>query len=351
VNKTYKQTILAGAMVIALEISALPGMALASIKGGEEKTSLKSSALVSQSAINADCLVMNDCSATIRNELAGIQLGHIPDPLGELVLEEKELRRKLGKFASRLELPEKVVIKRQGALLKGSEVKAKIKSLCQVDGKKNIEIDVSRVPGTIVLPGNLIDWQIESNSDNQLGMRLFCLTAQTDGGSFRQLIQVNVAQVIEAAQLTRLVKPGELVTKEMINKKRVELKSERANLPISYEEAVGKCLARFKSPGTILRSSDLSTGENNICVSKAAKPRQSFVPAATAQRTDRENWAIKPGDKVDFHFANGTLALTMPARAVEGGEIGDEISLINLKNRQRVHGIIVDKGRVEYAKN
>lgn len=351
-NSSIKQTILHTATSILLILgTAITPVHATPIEGkAGVKTTLKNSALVTRSEINADCLIKSDCSETIRGELAGIQLGHIPDPLGELVIEEKELREKLGKYASGLNLPKQVVIKRQGAILKGSEVENKIRSLCNSESDKNIKIDVSRVPTNIVLPGNLIEWQLTPNSDSKLGMRLFFLTARTDGGNFRQLIQVPVAKVIEAAQLTRLAKPGELISQEMVSKKVIEITSEQANMPLTYADVVGKCLGRFKSPGTILRSSDISSGENNMCSAQYKKAKQSSNTTPARRSNDRSNWVIKPGEKVEYRFANGTLELTFPARAVEGGEIGDSISLINLKNQKRVEGIIADKGLVEYAK-
>lgn len=336
--------------VILLGLSSSPTLAATSELKSPIKATLKSSALVSQSEISADCLIKSDCKANLRDELASIQIGYIPDPLGELILEQSELRERLGSVAERVELPKKVVIKRQGAFLKGSEVVRKIVEICNPESNADIEIDSSRVPNNIILPGNLQTWELTPNSENRLGMRLLTLTAQTDGGSFRQLIQVSVVRIIEAAQLTRLARPGELVDNGMISKKRVELKSEQANLPLSYDEAVGKCIGRFKSAGTILRSSDLSNGENNIC---ATKNRKSTTGGdqAPANLRDRKSWVIKPGDQVEYHFANGSLELTFPARAIEGGQPGDQINLINLRNQKKVQGIITDKGQVKYAKN
>jgi len=346
INSTGK-TILSS--VILLTLAVLPGklQAATSEPSSPARATLKSSALVSQSEIKADCLIKADCNSEFRNELANIHLGVIPDPLGELVISETELRNKLGKMSGRLDLPKKVVIRRQGAFLKSTDVIAKIKTICNPDQNPNIEIDTSRIPNNIILPGNLQSWALSANSDNRLGMRLFSLTAETDGGKFRQLVQVSVVKIIEAAELTRLAKPGELISSEMIGKKRVELKSEQANLPMRYEDVVGKYLARYKSAGTILRSTDLAKDAENVC-----KTKNGNLPRKTSNfSNNRENWVVKPGEEVEFHFANGTLNLNFPARAMEGGQVGDQINLINLKNQKKVQGVITEKGRVEYAKN
>ena len=60
-------------------------------------------------------------------------------------------------------------------------------------------------------------------------------------------------------------------------------------------------------------------------------------------------WLIKPGDSVEFRVNSGALSLSIPAKAVSGGNSGDEIELINLKNKRRISGIITEKGIVEYA--
>jgi flagella basal body P-ring formation protein FlgA len=316
----------------------------------DQITALKSTVLINSSEIKADCLIKSEASPELRENLAAIQLGHIPDPLGELVLAGSDIERKLGSLASRLSIPDHVTIRRAGAMLKGADIAERITSLCKGPDAEDLAVDLSRVPTNIVLPGALQNWEINTNSDNILGMRLFVLTAQTDGGPFRQLIQVRVSRIVEAAELTRLARPGETINNNMIRRKQVEVKSDQSNIPVTYAEAVGKCLGRFKSAGTVLRSSDLSTGSGNICKSSDKSDSnlrsESFVKVAK-----RDSWVIKPGENVDFHFNSGTLSLKIPARAVQGGSEGDEITLINLQNQRRIRGVIKEKGRVEYAQN
>ena len=62
-----------------------------------------------------------------------------------------------------------------------------------------------------------------------------------------------------------------------------------------------------------------------------------------------DTWLIKPGDNVEFRVNSGALSLSIPAKAVQGGNSGDEIELINLKNKRRISGVITEKGIVEYA--
>jgi flagella basal body P-ring formation protein FlgA len=318
----------------------------------EQITALKSTVLVSGSEIKADCLIKSEASQELRDNLAAIQLGHIPDPLGELVLDKTDIQRKLGNLATGLSIPERITIRRAGAMLKGVDIAGRISALCKSADADDLAVDLSRVPANIVLPGALQNWEINTNSENTLGMRLFVLTAQTDGGPFRQLIQVRVSRVVEAAELTRLARPGETISSSMIRKKKVEVKSDQSNIPVTYAEAVGKCLGRFKSPGTVLRSGDLSMGASNICRNndkssiKPADRSENFVTASS-----RDAWVIKPGESVDFHFNSGTLSLKIPARAVQGGSEGDEITLINLQNQRRIRGVIKERGRVEYAQN
>jgi len=337
---------------VALLCCSQAGAAIIIPSAKDQITALKSTVLVNSSEIKADCLIKSETSSELRENLAAIQLGHIPDPLGELVLDKTEIQRKLGSFATGLAIPDRVTIRRAGSILKGSDIAERITSLCNESESCELSVDLSRVPSNIVLPGNLQNWEIMTNSENTLGMRLFVLTAQTDGGPFRQLIQVRVSRIVEAAELTRLARPGETVSSSMIRKKKVEVKSDQSNIPVTYAEAVGKCLGRFKSPGTVLRSSDLSIGPGNICkTSDKASSLSLSKQQNFAKKSGRESWLIKPGEDVDFHFNSGTLSLKIPARAVQGGSEGDEITLINLQTQRRIRGVIKDKGRVEYAQN
>lgn len=347
--KQHLAKILMIAGLVAVSADSLEA-AIMSRSTRDRITTLKSTALINGSEITADCLIKSGASKELREHLASIQLGHIPDPLGEIVINKDEMLRRLGSLASNLAIPDKITIRRDGSILKGTTVSERISAICRASGEEDLRIDLSRVPTNMVLPGTLQSWDVKTNSDNTLGMRLFVLTAQTAGGPFRQLIQVRVSRVIEAAQLTRLSRPGETIDNSMIRRKEVEVKSDQSNIPLTYREATGKCLGRFKSAGTILRSSDLSDGSRNLCKSNGRSNKDNDSKRFT-RPGDRDSWLIKPGESVDFHVNSGALSLKIPARAVQGGGEGDEIMLINLQNQRRIRGIIKDKGRVEYAQN
>lgn len=331
---------------LAMGCSTAIHAAISEISVSDNLPSFKSTVVVSNSEIKADLLIKNDVSATIREELANIQIGHIPHPLGELVIARPELLKKLGDIANSISIPDKITIRRLGTILKGSEVGERIREICSAQISGELNIDLSRIPTNVVLPGNIVNWEINTSSDNNLGMKLFVLTAQTDGGPFRQLIQVKVSRMIEAAQVVRLAKPGEEINQSMIRPHKMEVKSDLSNAPLTYVEALGKNLGRFKSAGTVLRNSDVS--EKSQMTGKS-EPESRKAPRTIAKADSHDNWIIKPGENVNFHFNSGTLSMMIPARAVQGGQAGDEITLINLQNKRRIRGIITEKGKVEYA--
>ena len=200
---------------------------------------------------------------------------------------------------------------------------------------------------------------MKSNSTNELGMRLFALEAETEGGPFRQLIQVNVSKTIEAAELCQLVKPGEVITEDMIKPVPVTIKNEKNNTAVSYKDVIGKTLDRFKSAGTIIRNSDLSKSSSTKMASAkkttskvtGIRTPQALNMMSATMKTEalNESFLIKPGENVEFRVNSGALSLSIPAKAVQGGNSGDEIELINLKNKRRISGVITEKGVVEYA--
>ena len=338
---------------------AMSGSAMASIHNTNPMgtpVSFKSQALVAGCEVKADSLVKSG-DEKVRKELAAIQLGNIPNPLGELVLDRETISEKLGDLASSVEIPEKVSVKRLGAILKGADVKAKIEEYCQNNSSDKLNFDFSKLASTIVLPGNAISWNITPNSDNELGLRVFALNAETEGGPFQQLVQVRISKTIEAAQLCQLVKPGEVITESMVKPVSVLIKNERSNQPVAYRDIIGKTLDRFKSAGTVIRSSELAdAGKYSKVVSEPqtisnAQPSKSLNMMAAASKNDveMEDWLIKPGESVEFRVNSGSLSLTIPAKAVQGGNTGDEIELINIKNKRRISGIVTEKGVVEYA--
>ena len=346
----------------SLIISLLIGLSLTTssyAKATSNTTSFatfKKSAVVAGCTVNADSLIKKS-DENLAKELANIQLGNIPNPLGEIILDKETIAYKLGDLANCVEIPESVTIKRLGSVLNSDLVKAKIEEYCMENCDDKLSFDFSRLSSMIILPGNVISWDIQSNSTNELGMRLFALEAETEGGPFKQLIQVNVSKTIEAAELCQLLKPGEIITEDMVRPVSVVIKNEKNNTAVAYKDVIGKSLDRFKSAGTIIRNSDLSKSDKKI-----AKPRkstkiegirtpQALTMMATTSKKDimTENWLIKPGEKVEYRVISGALSLSIPAKAVQGGNSGDEIELINLKNKRRINGVITEKGVVEYA--
>ncbi|MDD3000577.1 MAG: flagella basal body P-ring formation protein FlgA [Candidatus Riflebacteria bacterium] len=311
----------------------------------EASVLLKSSVLVTDGQINGDSLVSSNVESHLKSELASIQLGYIPDPLGTLTLDKKTLEKKLSEVSGDFEIPEKVTIKRTGTILKAAEIVKEIQRHCLAGDDENVVVDVSKVPATMVLPGNLLSYCVETSAQNNLGMKLFTLKADTDGGPFRQIIQVAVTKNVEVAKLTRLAKAGEVITPDMIIKDRIEIKSDKSNLPISYKNVLGKTLEHFKSAGTIIRESDLN---NKVKSNSRVVAQSEMSPVKDISDEIKEN-IINPGDSVEYCVNAGSLRLKIPAKAVDGGNPGDEINLINLQNKKRIRGVITEKGVVEYA--
>lgn len=318
---------------------------------------LKSSVVVSGSTVNADSLVRN-ADEKLTKELANIQLGNIPNPLGEITLDKETISYKLGDLADSVKIPENVTIKRLGSVLKSEYVKQRIMELCQNNNDDELNFDFSRLSSSIILPGNVLSWNVTSNSSNELGMKLFSLQAETESGPFKQLIQVNVSKTIEAAELCQLVKPGEEITEDMVKPVPMLIKNEKNNTAVSYKDVIGKKLDKFKSAGTIIRNSDLAKSDYvktaKVKKSKTAegiRTPQTLNMMSATMKNDAivDAWLVKPGDSVEFRVNSGALSLSIPAKAVSGGNSGDEIELINLKNKRRISGIITEKGIVEYA--
>lgn len=336
---------------LAAVLTCISAVSHASLKNGIMEPlpfSFKTSAIVTKADISADQLLTKNADAHLIKGFSNIQLGIIPDPLGELVITREEIKRQLGDAANIVKIPETVTVKRNGAILRGKDIADRIVAFCNPENAPAISVDLSKVPGNIILPGNLIDWQIDADGDSELGMRLLTLSGTTDGGSFRQMLQVNVSKTVEVAVLKKLVKPGEVITESMVVPQAMSLKNEYANNPVLYSDVIGQTLSSFKSAGTVIRPSDLA--------SDSIKSRRKAIYTTVAKQQHKsevkpkKDYLVSPGESVEFVINTGNLSVRLPAKALQGGDIGDSITLLNVRNKKRIEGVIIDKGVVEYAK-
>jgi hypothetical protein len=332
--------------VVALALSAFCSIST------EASVSLKKNVLVHTQEVKGDSLILGSSDAELMEKMSAIKLGVISEPLGTLTLSKEALKKKLSGVSEKIEIPETITIKRTGAIIKAAEIIDAICTECKKweEAGETFRVDVSKVPSSIVLPGNLISYSLETKAQNKLGMKLYTITGETDGGPFRNLIQVSVSKVVEGAKLTRLAKAGELITEDMVIREIQEIRSDKSNVPVTYCEAIGKTLDRFKSAGTLIRGTDLSSKprldlpcETNVAQgpSKATK--------TVSKAIEKQELVIKAGDVVEYCVRAGGLSLRIPAKAVQGGTYGDEIGLINLQNKKPIRGTIAEEGLVEYA--
>lgn len=81
--------------------------AISAAKTSEGVTAFKSTVLVSSGEIKADSLIKTDGNSRLREELAAIQIGYIPNPLGETTIDRETLQKKLGTLSMGVDMPER----------------------------------------------------------------------------------------------------------------------------------------------------------------------------------------------------------------------------------------------------
>jgi flagella basal body P-ring formation protein FlgA len=311
--------------------------------------------LVEGERVDASVLVPETAPADLRQALARLTLGQIPQPLGQLSLDRRDLERCLGPLAASLALPNRVQIRRRGDLLSGQDVLDRIHQICRqglADSEAaELAIDASRLPRSFVLPGPLQSFELEPMSSNRLGLRLFIITAQCDGGVFRQIVQVDVARQIKGARLKRLARRGETLTAGDLEEVTVTQRTDSGTPLLRFAEAVGRCLTTYKSPGTLLRAGDVSLQAFETANAPSLPSSHPAAAAPRSGRTPAAAWVIKPGDQVEFFVQSGGLSLKVPAKALEGGAIGASIRLLNLQNHRQIIGTVTGEGKVEYGLN
>ncbi|OQA09049.1 MAG: flagellar basal body P-ring biosynthesis protein FlgA [bacterium ADurb.Bin374] len=335
---------------------------------------VKSTVLVTDGRVDASMLVGSDAAPSVKAALAKIPVGFISEPLGSITLHRSELSQKLGSFATMFELPQRVQVLRKGAMLSGEEIAAKVRELCYERIEKEIagevRIDLSNLPRHIVLPEPPETWVLTPMSSNKLGMRVFQLEARCGETTVRQIIQADVSRTVRVARLRRLAKRGECLSASDLIEETIRLRNDQPNPVVAIGEAVGKQLANFKSPGTIVRASDLASAcgpepkQNKISsnihspvksgpddhVESPALPGETGPEPVVAENT-ASGYLVKNGDKVEFTVKTGSLCLVVPAKALQNGRAGESIRLLNLQNNRPIKGIITSEGKVEHVAN
>lgn len=130
-------------------------------------------------------------------------------------------------------------------------------------------------------------------------------------------VPVTVSMYKTLAVASTLLPRGSLIKRSDIQLKRIDL----ATLPQGYiddiESLIGKKLKRRLSAGT------------------------AFTPAIV-EKPHR----IKRGQRVTILARSGSMEVRMAGKALANGAIGDRISVLNIKSKQKREGIVTRKGEV-----
>ncbi|HOT28226.1 MAG TPA: flagella basal body P-ring formation protein FlgA [Candidatus Ozemobacteraceae bacterium] len=364
---------LAGTALLALFLSFGPAP-LPARAATSPMLPVKSTVLVTDGRVDASMLVGSDAAPSVKAALAKIPVGFISEPLGSITLHRNELSRKLGSFATMFELPQRVQVLRKGAMLSGEEIAAKVRELCyeriEKDVAGDVQVDLSNLPRHVVLPEPPESWTLTPMSSNKLGMRVFQLEARCGETTVRQIIQADVSRTVRVAKLRRLVKRGECLSANDLIEETIRLRNDQPNPVVAIGEVVGKQLANFKSPGTIVRAGDLASAcipepkqntlsnmthvsENTDSADHAESPA---LPGETGPEPEpignsSGEYLVKNGEQVEFTVKSGSLCLVVPAKALQNGRAGESIRLLNLQNKRPIKGIITAEGKVEHVAN
>ncbi len=316
---------------------------------------VKSTVVVPGCKVDASSLVGAKVPENLRKNLEKIPFGSIQQPLGELTIPRDQLVKNLGSFASMFEIPRTVQFIRRGDILPGSEISSRIEALCREGAsgipREEIRLDLSHLPKHVLLPGALADWELKPMSSNRLGMRLFTVEAKCREGNVRQIVQADVWREYQGGKTTRLLRPGSRIGPADVTAETVRVKNDGPASPARLAEIVGRTIATFKSPGTMVKPSDLQCPGTNELPNTPAKGTGNTESLCVVPAKLKGGLLIKPGDKVDFLVKSGNLNLMVPAKAIQGGSTGDTIRLVNLQNNRQIVGVITPDGKVEYEKN
>lgn len=103
--------------------------------------------------------------------------------------------------------------------------------------------------------------------------------------------------------------------------------------------------ARTLPRGTIIVASDISGNNQDLLGLEVTRSIRKGSPLDRAFL--REPHIVKRNDRVALVFTLGRLRLETTGRSLQGGALGDRVTIMNIDSRQKVVGYISGPGRVE----
>ena len=103
--------------------------------------------------------------------------------------------------------------------------------------------------------------------------------------------------------------------------------------------------ARTLPRGTIIVASDISGDNQDLLGLEVTRSIRKGSPLDRAFL--REPHIVKRNERVALIFTHGRLRLETSGRSLQGGALGDRVTIMNMDSRQKVVGYISGPGRVE----
>lgn len=190
----------------------------------------------------------------------------------------------------------------------------------------DVEIKVYGSRRSLYLPVSLSvdDIEFERFELNERMDRFTATALVPTGGPVPRKLPIsgNLEEVRLVPMLTRIIAPGDVITKADISWEPYPAKRLNRNSVIDQAEMIGQTVRRAVRPGSPVRTNDLK------------------APVV-----------IPKGSIVKMTISAGALTLTANGRALEDGGNGDTIRVMNTKSKQSVEAEVLSPGLVKVTSN
>lgn len=225
----------------------------------------------------------------------------------------------------RLDIPDTLKIQRTANILKAEQLERIFKDHVLTHAAwdtEKIVFEKVDVPESVALPEGKVRWEtLEKGNDRYVGHVALTVNFFVDGRQVRNVpLSGKVTVKQEVVKASRKIRPGQIISNDDVQLEHEQSSQMQRDTLTDPEEAVGK---------------------------KAVRSIQAGRPI-TAQMLENPP-AVKKGTRVLIIAGNQMIRVSASGKAVEDGQLGEEVRVMNLSSGKEIHATVKGPGVVEVA--
>lgn len=251
-----------------------------------------------------------------------------PSPGSDSTINKDLLIYKINPYISEgkdilIKMPENLIVRRTAQYIDAGRIKEIFMGYIKDNSswsEEQIQVEDINAPESIVFPEGKLEWNVQNRSNSDLtGNVTLIIDFRVDD---KLVKKVNVSGKVSIARETikaaRKIARGQIITADDITLISEVSSHYRKDLVINKEDAIGK-----RTLGTI-------QADQAILFNMIENPP-----------------LVKKGDKVIIKAENAELRITVPGEALQDGQTGDQVDVLNLQSGKKLSATVRGSGLVE----